>query len=842
MKKIKGLKRVGTLLFAMAIGATTLLSACGTEDPSSEPQTVAQTEIWSTYATAKVIRGANKNDSYVHNEAKVDIQMMKNETEGAQLVVTAGGDVNAYTLKTSDLSDGSGNVISKSDISVYHQKYHKLTSKRTTNNPMFSVGDYIPDMLLPLEIAAAYGENKIAAGENQGITVEVKTSSDTAPGTYTGTFELDLDGEKTNIPVTVEVWDIEYEGKREMQSSFLVYQSQLMTGEYANGSEVVSAYSDVLSEYKANSMLWTGQTELSDEELVEWMTEQKRLFESDNYNSIAVPYYFTASYRTYKGTELSNDALTAFKHFDTIVKASMEEENGEYVNYLDYAYMYVIHMDEADIIADRKQQAETVFAEINKTYDAYAEYLAQDEDFLALKASNPAYAEEIMEAVANISAVFVNVSYIADWVGEVESTFCTYVSTFREGHIIDRYEEAAAENSNGDLWTYIANMSLYPTPSFHTDDYNLGMRTAGWMEKSFNANGFLYWNASYYRVNGDGELDLDVYEDLDRASYVTGDGFLLYPGRKYGSDKPFASLRLATYRDGQDDYDMLCVYEKLLNEHAAEYGLGEINLSDYVQDLYDSLFEYANYATDDALIYAAREELAERILALKNEDKLLVCADKNADGTALKIYAKSATLTVNGESKTGEACGAGYVYTLAADSSARTISIQTANHSYSYGIASIEGIALTETACSTGSTVVVQDGVATASINGGLQGGETEIGNKTEMFRPYFQVKCNGLNGANILYFTIENTGSEGFDGRVELVVGVKKEIIDTFYCPAGEKKVVQMTIFDSLGIDLSKVSAINVSFKNVLYDMDGNQYLSANKTFTVSNVFIEKK
>lgn len=826
---------------ATAAGCASSLSAGSGGGGTPEPQ---ENRIWSTYSTAKVIRDSDKNAAYVQGDARISVKQMKNEVEGTQLIVTAARDIGSYRLTVSDLSDGKGNTIPKENVAVYHQKYHELTSKRTTENTAYSIGDYIPDMLLPLEIAEAYGENKIAAGNNQGITIEFETTSETVPGVYTGSFELDLDGEKHEIPVSVEVWDIEYTGRRSMQSSFLVYQNQLLSGEYDNSAEVIRAYSDFLLKYKANALIWTGDIAAADVDA--WMEEQKRLFEDDNYNSIYIPYYFTTNYSTYdSGGKLTSGAQTAFTHFDAIVKASMEkEEGGDYVNYVDYAYMYVIHLDEADIDDTKKAAAEKVFEEINKTYEAYLDKIQSDEDYLALKETDPEYAEELLESFGNITALFVNVDYIDEWVGNIDCTFCTYLSTFKDGFVADRYEAAAREKSNGDLWTYIANMSLYPTPSFLTDDYTLGMRVAGWMEKAYNIDGFLYWNASYYRVNGNAETWLNVYEDLDRASYISGDGFLLYPGRYYGSDSPFASLRLTTYRDSMDDYDMLCVYERLLKEHAAEYGIADLDFDAYVEDLYWSLFRGATYNTSDEALFAAREELASRILALQNDDKLLIRSEKSGAGTTVRIYAQTAGLTVNDESKTGTACGSGYMYTLGLDADAHDIKIVTQNNTYTYRVTATSAATLTgaTVTCTEGSSATVEGGKANVTIKSVYRNNNQTIDGATLRFRPAVNVACGGFASAENLYFTIGNTGSEGFDARVEVVADGKVYELGTFYCAAGAEREVKLHIYDSLNLDASKITSVCISFQNVYTSGSGSQSLFADRTFELSDMFFDKK
>ncbi len=836
---------------------------------SSVVTPVEKAQVWSTYSTAKVIRDTNRNDDYAQGEAKIAVSLMKDEVEGTQLIVTANKKINSYSLTTADLTDGKGNTLSKDSVSVYHQKYHELTSKRKEDT-VFAVGDYIPDMLLPLDIAAEYGENTIAANQNQGITVEVETTEDTVPGVYTGTFVLDLDGEKTEIPVSVEVWDIEFTGKREHQSSFLIYQNQIMTGEYNNSEETIQAYSDFLVKYKANAMIWKGDAdryydnELHDVE--DWMAEQKRLFKDDDYNSIYIPYYFTReTYRTFEddGVTLTTNAQNCFKYLNELVKASCEaDEEGALVNYVDYAYNYVIHLDEADWEGADPDGAKAKYTErllsdegeIRKTFNAFIAQVDSNEAYAAIKTQNPEYAESVKKALGEITTLFVNVNYMENWVGALDSTFCTYLHTFDDGATVEKYEEAAENKSNGDLWTYIANYSMNPTPSFHTDELTIGMRVAGWMQKSYNINGFLYWNTAYYRVNGNAGNYVDVYEDLDRAGYVTGDGFLLYPGRKYGSASPFASMRLVSYRDSMDDYDMLSVYERLLNAHAAEYGLSEVDFDAYVQDLYNSLFEGATYNTEDEALFAARQELANRILALQNADDTLFSAKKSGVGTKVTVYTKASTVTVDGVSKTGTACGNGYVYTLDYDTNARDVVVATANNEYTYRIAGTGNVAFdaNNVTCAEGSAVEVVGDKIVASANSTFRGGQ-EYEGETLYFRPYVRIDCDGLEDIDSLFFTIKNTGVKGFDARVELLVGdiERVKVLNTVYCAAGEEKEVSFHVYESLEIDPTEIKAIRISFDNVHFINAFNQALGSwemtqslfdARTFELSNIYFDKR
>ena len=213
------MKKLWRTIITMALSLSVLGSvACGGDNDTT---TGAEHEIWSTYSTRKVIQNAPDNSIYDHLPAKLSVQMMKSETEGAQLIITATEDISSYSLTATDLTDGNGNVISKDNIEVLHQKYVEIVRMHSTNKEI-KAGNFVPDMLLPMDKAIEYKENKIQKGKNQGITVEITTDHQTVPGIYSGNFILDIDGTETEIPVTCEVWDIEYEGRRSFMTSFLL--------------------------------------------------------------------------------------------------------------------------------------------------------------------------------------------------------------------------------------------------------------------------------------------------------------------------------------------------------------------------------------------------------------------------------------------------------------------------------------------------------------------------------------------------------------------------------------------------------------------------------------------
>lgn len=807
----------------LALGVAMMLSAVGCDGGSSTDSTKddgsKNVAVWGTYSTAKVTANVKTTVPYETLEASINIEMMKSETEGGQIVVTAKKDVKSYELIASDLSDGNGHTLSKSSIAVYHQKYMRINNESDLLNKDYVAGDYVPDMLLPMDTAKAYGENKIEAGKNQGITVEVTTSHDTVAGIYTGTFELDIDGEKTEIPVTVTVWDIEYEGKREFQSSFLVYRNCMLAGEYAASDDILYKYEDFLLNYKVNSYF------IKDSYTVEeTVSDMVRLFDENNYNSIVIPKGLRDGY-----TSTGWMANQIIEYIVAVAKLSTPEKP-----YADYLYLYPSNFDEADQFEGKEADIVRVFkkgGEWDKTLARALEAVKQTSEYQAFSDD---FKAEIDEAVLNIPAVFTNCTFKEDWVENSHVVFCPYISLFGDDANLAKYQEAAEANSNGDLWVYTCVKPNYPNPTFHLDDYNLGTRISGWMEKKWHVNGYLYYLVNTYEaILGDTWRNVNPYETAERANYCAGDGFLLYPGKYYGSEYPFASLRLVAYRDSMDDYDMLSVYEKLLAEKAEKYGI-EVDADKCLEDLYDSLFVGSTYYTDDSLVVNARRELAARILALKGEDEIM--AVKGADG--LTVYSVKSALKIDNATVQGVASQGGFKYTV--NKKAGEVAIEGATK---YMVTVKENaVAATLTAqkeanVTDGSSVTVANGSANVTIVSVYRSDDESIDGATKRYMPYVQIAVGNTEKATGLDFEIVNTGENNIEFTVRLVdKNGNVYNAGSVYVKAGGEKTVHVnldaTVFTE---DLMKnITAVRFAFANV--NKDGTA-LAESSTFTIADM-----
>ncbi len=590
---------------AIIAALTLILGLCGCSPESGESHS-----IWSTYNTTKVIQQSERNSTYQQLEAGLSVQMMQGEYEGAQLIVTAGQDT-AYNLTPGTLTSESGCTFPSENVQIYHQKYQTV-SKNFNGDKAFQSGDAIPDMLLPLSIAEAYGENIIEKGCNQGITVEF-FSGDVPAGTYTGSFTLDLDGQTREIPVSVEVWDFQYEGRRDFQSCFVLYRDELFISEFRCDDQLVDTYVETLLDYKINTYVIQQYTP----EL--FVQETQRRFADNRYNAIAIPYRFPWVYSTYENGAVTEAAQGAIDYIKALAKASAPEHN-----YLAHAYLYLSFLDEADING-REQAAEAFLKDGGEYQQLLQLVISQLEEEGWFDTQDSQFAQEIKQNILQLPALFTNVNYIPQWVGTLNATFCPYLSVYQDTGILNRYQEAAAHRSAGKLWLYTCCGPVDPYPTFHIDDGTLDKRVCGWMMKAYDISGYLYYKVNNYAYLTSAPEDayIDVYATPARYYDVNGDGFLLYPGRYYESDKPFGTVRLAAYRDGMDEYDMLCIYEDLLTQYAQEQGISDFDFSLYVEDLYRNLFDNMVSTQDAAALYAAREALAQRILALKKENRLI---------------------------------------------------------------------------------------------------------------------------------------------------------------------------------------------------------------------------
>lgn len=781
-------------------------------------------DVWTSYSTSKIIQQSNRNNELVNNGETLQIKMMRDEYESTQLIITSKKKQYFDLVKTDLVDETTGYTIPKENIEIYVQKYLEIDSNHhNAKSTIFYGGDRIPDLLLPLKYAKSHDENFVSPNSNQGISIEVDSNGLKA-GNYKGTFTLKVGNQVKEVPIEVTIWDIALNQKSALQTCWLIYSMYMYTGEYDASEAMIDTYQEFLTKYKANPYVIQEQAMNSPEALFQ---DVERMWDMKNYNSIIIPYDFPLDYdpNSYQG-----DLAASY-----IVK--LAEKSTEENFYLDYALFYPSTYDEADVIATKKAASPSFFEEGGR-YDQTLEKaitILQNKGYFAGKTD--AWNERVKTAIRNIPDVFTNVGYVENWVREYPATFAPQIHVLDSQKNQEVYQDYAKLNSNGDLWTYTCVSPVYPYPSNHLDDDCLSMRVLGWMEKYNNINGYLFFMANMYTTENQNHEYTTPYTYPSRNG-MNGDGYIMYPGRPYGSPTPFPSMRLVTYRDGLEDYEMLEVYENLIKDACEKYGITDIDPRSYAMDVYNSIFTNSVPTEDHHALYRAREEIANRILSFEKENNYFTNVKEENGQMKLHVYSQEPSLSFRGITQYGEDIGNGNyhnVYTLSSEKEDLVIQGQRGSfvyHNPGYtNLTNFSSNSDVTVSVSDESSYKIEDGKLVCDVKSVLK----ESANKTIRFTPSITINNVNLENAKKLIFKYSNPSTTQdllFDVQIE--TSSFDEIIGGHFCIKGGKKSMEIDLTKST-LPLRNVKSITIKFVN--YYFDENEQLNV---YDLRNITIE--
>lgn len=644
----KALKILSSLLIAvLMVGVVSNNSFDGAVSPVKSAAVVS---IWGAPSTVKINKDTVYSDADKGASA-IEISMSRNEKEGAQIIITPTKDV-SYDVVVSDLTCGN-KTIPAENIEVFNQHYMQTATK---SNNYYQPGWY-PDAIIPFANAKNAGENKAKAGENQGVWFRVETTEDTVAGTYTGNFELTVDGTKYNVPVTVNVWDFaipEYEWHKTMFNLWLTYLTQ---GEYAQTMDMWKKYFDFFLDYgiTCNGLMIDGTDAQS---FINYLDEYYDKISSYNLPS-------THDYSTKNGAlNFGFDFTEAENLVKAIVKHSVEKEK----DYLEKAYIYNFYIDEYHAtwaFGDARIKAATYFVnEIKNTWKRVEEYfdITYGKDYIDR-------VEGLRESLHGIGILSVN----ADWIDGTTDLFNVWCPNMlgvgrSETYISDRLE---APNSNlKEVWTYTTIGCDYPNfAGYQIDDPLVDERIMSWQHYDMGIAGNMMWAANLYTTSQDyGKAPGDEWVESNRSgSRWNGDGFQVYPGYKYGIDGPIGTIRLENIRDGMEEMKYLRLLENLYNDLSDHYGLA-LNNRNALQPTYDSLYTHTTPNYDVNNFEYQRQTVAKHILRAQGDAKLAFVdyKDNLNDFEISVVIDKDYTITSNqlvGETKF-TTNGNGKIYTF----------------------------------------------------------------------------------------------------------------------------------------------------------------------------------
>ena len=410
----------------------------------------------------------------------------------------------------------------------------------------YSDGRDYPDIMVPMN--EKIDTIDIKKKNSQVIIVRIRTEKDTKPGDYSGDLTVKQYGEPVRVcPLNCHVWNFEIPDTPSSKSAMGIWDQIKNYGNDTDYNELYKSYYDFVIDYRISPYY--------------------------------LPYDVTDSQAD---AYMSDPRVTSFIVPQTNAVYNKLKKNDDWIN---KAYFYAVD-EPSDKAALDKLAA--VYGKLKK-------------NFPMIRTIAPFY----------VSAVYDENTDGIDFMRDYIDIWCPVAAGFTEGgvangkDIVSIYptEEAAQKypwlsermaevtKESGELWWYVCS---YPTIKKYCNlmiDYTgLQNRVLFWQQKQYNVTGFLYWACTYWNK--------DPWSSRD----FNRDGSLLAYGKEeLGYTGPCSTLRFEAVRDGLDDYDMLCMCEKLC---------GADKMNEILNKVTTNILEYTD---SDAVFAAARIELGSAV-------------------------------------------------------------------------------------------------------------------------------------------------------------------------------------------------------------------------------------
>ena len=635
------MRRVKSIFLAVLLFAVSSLTvACNGETKSTE------LTVRTVDSTQKILQDVQYDDSVFGTD--INVTAARNEYEGWQVILSASNGNNsvAYDVKLNDLTDSKGNAYSCSNIKVYHELYISVSP---TWKEYYTEDGMYPDAMIPIETAKKYNENVVSPNRNQGLYFEFYVPSDQVAGDYVGKAEITYSEKTINVPVRLSVRDFTVSEETHAKSLFL-NNWDYYDGELDSSQEMHEAYIDALADYRlcANGLL--AENNFTNEDLEKFTELAYKYACRKDYSTISIPFKTVTTTResvkvegktvvkeyntaTYDGTkdeifgEYQNEKVIINRTFDEKVFCNYVEslaqksfETG--VNILKKCVVYFTLIDEPQL-NHTQARVKYVSERFEIVKQALSNSILTDESINESKLSK----REVSDAICNIANV-VTTQYEDEYEG-LRVDYCPNPSSYNTEGNRELYK-------NNERWWYCCVGPNYPYPTYHIDDHLLSTRLLYWMASEYDVVGNLNWGVNSYSVYG--EKPEDYYQYAIHGSSANGEGFLFYPGKKYGIYGPVGTNRLQAYRDGIEEYEIqYAVKEKYVS-------LGVNNELDFSAEtvlnfLGKTLYSGTTWATSENNFYKVRNDLY-TIAEMAENDVCVLDISQKGYLFNLKVYAK----------------------------------------------------------------------------------------------------------------------------------------------------------------------------------------------------------
>lgn len=753
--------------------------------------------VKSTYTSKVVTQNEDISDL---SEGVFDISAAKGETDGAQVIIKPSEKIASYDFEISDLTNGKGDMIDKSNVNVYTQIYTRVVN----GTKDFPAGRY-PDALIPVKYIKKAEENSIEKDANQGFWLDVTVPSDTAAGEYTGKATFLYDGKSKDIDIAVKVYDFSMPEAPTVDATYLIWDNWLIYGELDSTVEKWRDYFEFLLDY--NVCGHNLPVELGD---IEGFKAAVRKY-YNRLNKFYIPWKVLGA-----GANQTIDGNLLKDYLIAIAEISVEDN----VNYFEKAQTYIHTItDESthDVFKDTRYPATL------KLLDYYAKLKQEVVNTLVSDGVIESDSCEIAKSILAVSQLSTT-PYHQPYADLGEDLFC---ASYRHYDTTDELSELKRLQDEGYTFYSYGAATTGLTGSWIINDYTISGRDVFWSKFAYNIRGDLFWNATGYCAwwqtnvaGGYGVLN-DFYIQASHDGTTNGDGYMLYPGAIYGSDKPFPSIRLMQRRDGIDDYDYLSVLKSLYSDLADEYNT-DVDINKAIQAVYDNIFSLSSSKLNYQGLVDMRDFIAKLIESAKGDSGFMI---KNMEllqsGIELEVYSKKGySLNINGKTYNGVDSGNGKKYSVTLPYS--DIAIKIVGSGYEKEIKFAAGSA-PETLYAFSDEAELKN--ISFAINGtqkaelssehSLSGQAVKLTlggySEYESHRPYAYFAVNGLVGLSYIEFSVYNPGNKDLVVEINARNSLDVEYgLDVITLKAGEWTPVKVGNFHKTGKSDSSLALVN--------------------------------
>ena len=565
-----------------------IASMCVSLVGCNEKKAKTDHKLWFAYSTENLLSdkdyfdGGENNEIYANRGKTLHFSCIKNENEGAQLMITASDYIASFDFELPDVSGPSG-TIRKDHFSVAAAYYMNIDY---SNEKSASSGFY-PDALIPLFNYKFRRMNFIDKGRNQALYINLKTDENTPAGEYKGTGKLHLDDEVIDIPFEVKVYDVLLSEEVHQNSAFGLWYDQTVKGELSNYSpEMDEIYYNFLVDKRISPREMPPALTQSFDDFVESFTNL--VAKNDRVASARIPidiYNFSAANVESILQKMINKNLA--------LRAAGDNKTNLFAK----SFFYMDDEPYPDIFDRVREHDKTIFDVKKLLCSQLYSYPDLYESFT--KIPNVVTREYLNELVATNTK------------GGVQ-TWCPLVSFFQsaDNRALYRQRQASDDREFGEhVWWYTCCDPISPYPNYHLDASLMLARMMPYMEYDYDIEARLFWNTNYYSKYSRGDtLPRDIWTDPISWQLCAGDGMLMYPGYTFGINGPITTQRLENILAGNEEYEYLYMIEQKVEEYNALKGKHYV-ANELLNKYYSRLFTNVVANTDTANFETVRSEL-----------------------------------------------------------------------------------------------------------------------------------------------------------------------------------------------------------------------------------------